>query len=245
MSKDNNPSKENKLLEILGASLYNKVGSKVSTVDALRGKKFILLYFSASWCPPCKAFTPILAEFYKKCAKEAKLEIIYVSSDRSVEAFNEYYGKMPWLAIPTDEEAAERKTNLAKLFDVSGIPMTIVLDGEGKYYMTDNPRTVVTQKVVSGSKEDALNIIQEWNHMDLVPLDEAAEARRKAISSTHQSPVMTIISYLTKNPMFIFALLYFFKIGKKYYDDYNMIEPSTEGEEEPPIIYETPKDSEF
>jgi len=232
------------LLEILGVSLYNKVGSKVSTVDALRGKKFVLLYFSASWCPPCKAFTPLLIEFYKKCAKEAKLEIIYVSSDRSVETFKEYYGKMPWLAIPTDAEAAERKTSLSKLFQVTGIPTTIVLDTNGNY-ITDDPRSTVTQKVADGSKEDAFRIVQAWNHMDLVPLSEAADARKAGESNQNESAFRTFISFMLKNPMYMFGLLYFFKIGKKFYDDY-MSDGTGMGEqiEEEPID-DTPKDSEF
>ncbi|GJQ75413.1 hypothetical protein Trydic_g23582 [Trypoxylus dichotomus] len=40
-------------------------------------------YFSAHWCPPCKAFTPQLAEVYRLVRKrEPTFEIIFVSSDR-------------------------------------------------------------------------------------------------------------------------------------------------------------------
>lgn len=28
--------------------------------------KYLMLYFSAHWCPPCKAFTPILSKAYKE-----------------------------------------------------------------------------------------------------------------------------------------------------------------------------------
>lgn len=59
------------------------------------------LYFSAHWCPPCKAFTPQLAEIYKTCLdKGQSLEIIFISSDRSENDFDEYYKEMPWTAIP-------------------------------------------------------------------------------------------------------------------------------------------------
>ena len=41
----------------------------------LRSKRFVVLYFSASWCAPCHRFTPILAELYAE--KKEELEIIF------------------------------------------------------------------------------------------------------------------------------------------------------------------------
>ena len=32
--------------------------SSVSIADSLNGKDVVGLYFSAHWCPPCRAFTP-------------------------------------------------------------------------------------------------------------------------------------------------------------------------------------------
>ena len=52
-------------MEILkGQQLLKKSGAVVDADQALAGKKIICFYFSAQWCPPCKAFTPVLAEFY-------------------------------------------------------------------------------------------------------------------------------------------------------------------------------------
>lgn len=46
--------------------------------DAVRG-----FYFSANWCPPCRAFTPQLADAYRRIRKkEPGFEIVFVSSDR-------------------------------------------------------------------------------------------------------------------------------------------------------------------
>ena len=57
--------------------------------------------FSAHWCPPCRQFTPILANLYKKLnASGRKFEVIFVSRDKDLNAFEEYWGSHPWVALP-------------------------------------------------------------------------------------------------------------------------------------------------
>jgi thiol-disulfide isomerase/thioredoxin len=55
----------------------------VPTSERCRGKH-IALYFSASWCGPCRSFTPKLQEFYTEAQKTESIdvEIVYVSLDR-------------------------------------------------------------------------------------------------------------------------------------------------------------------
>jgi len=204
------------MVELLGSSLLKKVGSKISTAEAFHGKKFVVLYFSASWCPPCKAFTPQLVKFYNKCSKEGQFEVVFVSSDRTVPSFDEYYGKMPWLAIPTDAAAVEIKTNLAKTFSIAGIPTTIVLEVDSGKYITDNPRTVVPS-VVDEPVPDILKAVQEWNEMESVPLEEAAATRQAA--APKRNIIVSMILHILKNPMYIFGMLYFWKMGKRYLND--------------------------
>ena len=50
---------------IAGKKLLRFDGSSVSSDEALTNKKIVAFYFSAHWCPPCKAFTPILKKFYE------------------------------------------------------------------------------------------------------------------------------------------------------------------------------------
>ena len=50
---------------ISGQTLVKADGSKVQASTALTGKNVICLYFSAHWCPPCRAFTPVLKDFYE------------------------------------------------------------------------------------------------------------------------------------------------------------------------------------
>ena len=54
------------------------------------------------------------------------LEIVFVSSDRDQDQFNQYYGKMPWLSLPFDKQSI--KQSLSMRFGVRGIPALIVLD---------------------------------------------------------------------------------------------------------------------
>lgn len=123
------------LVEVLGPVLVNHKGEEVST-ESLRGKT-VGLYFSASWCPPCRQFTPVLAEVYNKLAtsKPGEFEVVFVSSDRAPDAFNEYWGKMPWLALPFAERSQKEKA--AALHKVRGIPTLVLYDGEGKAYTTE------------------------------------------------------------------------------------------------------------
>ena len=113
----------------LGAELESKSG-KVSTAEALEGKRYVMLYFSAHWCPPCRGFTPVLAEKFKASAEEKQIAVVFVSSDRDEPAFNEYFAEMPWLALPF--AARDAKSALGEKYGVRGIPSLIVLDGTGE-----------------------------------------------------------------------------------------------------------------
>ena len=79
-----------------GVDLVSKTG-RVSASAAL-DKKMVGLYFSAHWCPPCRAFTPVLAQRYTELKAAGKdFEIVFVSSDRDKASCAEYWADMPWL----------------------------------------------------------------------------------------------------------------------------------------------------
>ncbi|XP_048514023.1 nucleoredoxin-like [Athalia rosae] len=85
------------------------------------------VYFSAHWCPPCKAFTPQLVDTYQRIRERGhNFEVIFVSSDRSEESYNTYTETMPWLRIPFSQE--ERRRKLAHALDVQAIPTLVILD---------------------------------------------------------------------------------------------------------------------
>lgn len=101
--------------------------------EAIAGKT-LGLYFSAHWCPPCRAFTPELAKWYKGIKSEIgdKFEIIFCSGDRDEESLKSYYKEQceaggDWLALPF-----ANKDNLDPLFEISGIPTFLIVSPEGK-----------------------------------------------------------------------------------------------------------------
>lgn len=117
------------LIELLGQKLLNKDG-EVDTAAALKEKKAIAIYFSGHWCPPCRGFTPQLAEWYENNLKAKGLEIVFVSSDRDESAFKEYFASMPWLAVPFSERQV--KEALDKKYKIAGIPSVVVVDPQGE-----------------------------------------------------------------------------------------------------------------
>jgi thiol-disulfide isomerase/thioredoxin len=77
-------------------------------------------YFSASWCNPCKAFTPLLSSCYEIAREEdnVRIEVIYVSGDANEETFTAYREKMPWkrFSIAPDSARQAKRSDLTKAF---------------------------------------------------------------------------------------------------------------------------------
>merc|ERR1712039_787955 len=104
-------------------------------------KAYVMIYFSAHWCPPCRYFTPQLAEAFL-ARKQRCAEIVFVSSDYSAEEFAAYFEEMPWFAVPYSSR--EKAHELSKRFGVTGIPCLVVLDASGKL-VTNNGRAEYEQ----------------------------------------------------------------------------------------------------
>merc|ERR1739836_53803 len=98
---------------INGQTLVKADGTKVGATEGIAGKNIVCLYFSAHWCPPCRAFTPVLKDFYEEVESEG-VEIIFVSSDRSpvdmVSYMKESHGD--WLAVEHGSVLAQGEINM-------------------------------------------------------------------------------------------------------------------------------------
>ena len=83
-----------------GASFVNNQGEEVAAV--LEGQ-IVGLYFSASWCPPCRQFTPLLRDFHEELQnRKAPFEVVFITLDKSENDMMEYMQTMHgnWLALP-------------------------------------------------------------------------------------------------------------------------------------------------
>ncbi len=119
--------------------LLDAAGKQVS-LDSLKGK-LVAIYFSAHWCPPCKAFTPKLVAFRDK--NSAEVEVVFVSFDKSQAEKDTYMteAQMRWPTVPFHSKSG---ASLAKKFGVRGIPMLVVLSPKGNSVST-NARMEVIQ----------------------------------------------------------------------------------------------------
>ncbi|CAM9699306.1 unnamed protein product [Discosporangium mesarthrocarpum] len=88
------PWKPKLFLEVIGDTFTVK-GGVTAGREVIEGKT-LALYFSAHWCPPCRAFTPKLISLYKAMMARAEsngspaaVEFVYVSSDKSEQQFAE------------------------------------------------------------------------------------------------------------------------------------------------------------
>ena len=98
--------------------------------SSIKNAKVICLFFSASYCPPCIGFTPLLNDFYEDVNAEVKqLEIIIVPKCRNEPEFTTYFKEQPWLAIPFGDA---RIDSLVKHFEIKSIPTLLVLKSTGE-----------------------------------------------------------------------------------------------------------------
>lgn len=132
-----------KWTELFGDQVQTKSGTQ-PTETALAGKKFVGAYFSAHWCPPCRAFTPFLGALYEDMIEEhPDFELIFISSDRDQPSFDEYYGEIPFAAMPFANREQQRR--LSEKFGIRGIPSLLffnengdLLTAEGRMWVTES-----------------------------------------------------------------------------------------------------------
>jgi len=139
--------------------LIQTKGGKAEPFKSTEKPKFTAIYYSAHWCPPCRAFTPKLVEWYNKFQpKHKEFLLVFASSDQDEAAMLEYMTemKMPWPAV----KFGEKKESGLDKYASDGIPYLVLIDAEGKDLTGKpgnewQPPTEVLQKIeeiVGGKK---------------------------------------------------------------------------------------------
>lgn len=125
---------------IIPETLLNIDGESVSS-DQLKNK-YIGLYFSASWCGPCRKFTPRLVEFRNRFQDD--FEVILIGADGSAKAQANYMKKysMPWLAMKNQSPEAKQAS---KLSGVEFIPYLVIINSSGKIISKNGKAEISTR----------------------------------------------------------------------------------------------------
>ena len=107
-------------------------------LEQLEGKIFGL-YFSASWCRGCVAFSRIFVPFRDKHSES--FEVVMVGFDKNSEDMHAYMKnyEMGWAAIPYGSSA---RLALKEQFSVSAIPQLIILTSNGRVLTKDGCQQV-------------------------------------------------------------------------------------------------------
>ena len=132
--------------------LVSLQGTKLHPFDSsqLAHTRFFAIYYSASWCPPCRGFTPKLVKFYDEVKPgNPQFEVILVCRDQTLAGMEKYMTKdeMKWPALTFSKIRSHKILNQ---YAGNGIPDLVLVDAQGKVLSDsfDGKNYLGPQKVV-------------------------------------------------------------------------------------------------
>ena len=114
------------VFKAIKSDLVKADGRKAKVSKEMLKKRFILVYFSAHWCPPCRKFTPQLVKWYNKDHKD--FTVILVSADEDKVAMTKYMEetKMPWIGM---KKGSDSEKLMSQKFQIGpGIPNLVLIE---------------------------------------------------------------------------------------------------------------------
>ena len=110
---------------------FSDLENNIFTIQDFKGKNLFINYW-ATWCNPCLAEMPYMAELYENYKDEEDIIFLYLSREK-LETIKNYIPKdeslqqLPIYKIITDDE----------FFATSGIPTTFIINSDGEVIVKD------------------------------------------------------------------------------------------------------------
>jgi thiol-disulfide isomerase/thioredoxin len=108
----------------------NLKGESMNLEPVVKGNKYTLLQFWASWCGPCRKEIPLLKQLYTKY-KSKGFEIVSFSMDENKYNWEKAseVEKMKWINV---SDLRAFNSGVAKTYPIFGIPANVIIDQTGK-----------------------------------------------------------------------------------------------------------------
>jgi len=106
-------------------TLTTRAGRDVSLTQ-YRGQ-VVMINFWASWCGPCRQEMPLLESIYKKYNKLG-FTLLGVNVEPDSKAADDWLKATP-VTFPI---LYDKESKVSKLYDVAGMPSTVIIDRSGK-----------------------------------------------------------------------------------------------------------------
>ena len=106
--------------------------------DHLGDKQFFALYFGASWCAPCHAFSPALVKYLDDALpKHPELAAVFLSDDKALPPMFAYM-KQERMPIPAVPPQAVSQSTLLTTYASQLIPQLVIVDRFGRVLATSD-----------------------------------------------------------------------------------------------------------
>jgi peroxiredoxin len=122
------------------------VEGKEIALESFAKDRVTLLVFGTTWCPSCRHEVPILKEYYDEL-KDDGLKVLGIDVQESKKKVSSFIGKNR-INYPV---ALDSNADVARLYQVVGIPLNIVLDKKGVIRYKDNrpPNREILKKLLN------------------------------------------------------------------------------------------------
>ena len=110
---------------------FSDLENNILTIQNFKGKNLFINYW-ATWCNPCLAEMPYMAELFERYKDEEDIVFLYLSREK-LETIKNYIPKdenlkqLPIYKVITDDE----------FFATSGIPTTFIINSNGQVLVKD------------------------------------------------------------------------------------------------------------